>query len=918
MLLTPVVAQVQIDPTAMKSSAMQPGQQHVHARRRNSNYCAEMYAWFSSSDMYVYDAVTWEYSYLMTRENEVQMYFSVYETNCNNNNPTGGAHIAVQNVYNVKCDFTDQDQGSNNAKVTKTLTDPINDGLSVPFWQNTNITAECHLVYKSDGSRRSETHNFAVLTVSTPQVSKTPPPVTPNDPSYSYSDYQLDIRIDGACKNNCDSVYDGNIYYSGMYGYPEFVPPVKLLFSAKGFDQVTTQSYTEWHDSAAKTQTAQESPVKCTMSSIFGGVNRSQTFTVDRVNDPAGYHVDWSDTTVGISCFLLDPSTKKQMSWSQYTEFKSLKPNTANSANAILDSNRPPAGHVYVRAYVSMKINPWTWDEYAQKKFKQAVLDTIFYEPAFQGSQGTLCADAMCATGDPSKVKIVSYTEYGVYFQVEASDSLIVNLASGDVTENRAVYGIWTSTFVSCYFQKMLDQQGIMSPGDSIFIDTSQTFDITPKSWRDRFSALAAWAIVLIAVGGGCLVCLFVVFLAISGAIAVSLCVRKRAVEEDEQKLVEQTVELREQQETLEVDQAQLKKEQMILDQQQQQLDKDRKALDTRAAKAEALANQVDEMDKKRAALEAQIAGISSALGTASSGAATAQDFDEDQAVKDIEASHAKLMEEAEADMAASKDKMRKRLEARLQKKRSMLERARKQAERAAAHTDDPEAQRAAVLAAAEVKLQIATDKADVESDCIAALELKIASTAGSSSSAYEEELSQRKESLKGAEERALAAEEFVTMVATTENVASLEAVDDDALSQLQAELEATHSGSESHVEEFSQAQLERVNALLEAQKIKMAEGIASRRAEHQAAVANAQAKLGADAESAKELEAKRATMEAELKKLVGSTSILKAQADQEKKAVNRQRNDIAMRLKKRKERQRRLRQDRARLNAAS
>merc|ERR1711934_965972 len=144
-----------------------------------------------------------------------------------------------------------------------------------------------------------------------------------------------------------------------------------------------------------------------------------------------------------------------------------------------------------------------------------------------------------------------------------------------------------------------------------------------------------------------------------------------------------------------------------------------------------------------------------------------------------------------------------------------MLERARKQAERAAAHTDDPEAQRAAVLAAAEVKLQIATDKADVESDCIAALELKIASTAGSSSSAYEEELSQRKESLKGAEERALAAEEFVTMVATTENVASLEAVDDDALSQLQAELEATHSGSESHVEEFSQAQLERVNALL-------------------------------------------------------------------------------------------------------
>merc|ERR1712072_974206 len=104
--------------------------------------------------------------------------------------------------------------------------------------------------------------------------------------------------------------------------------------------------------------------------------------------------------------------------------------------------------------------------------------------------------------------------------------------------------------------------------------------------------------------------------------------------------------------------------------------------------------------------------------------------------------------------MAASKDKMRKRLEARLQKKRSMLERARKQAERAAAHTDDPEAQRAAVLAAAEVKLQIATDKADVESDCIAALELKIASTAGSSSSAYEEELSQRKESLKGAEER--------------------------------------------------------------------------------------------------------------------------------------------------------------------
>merc|ERR1719420_2502968 len=104
------------------------------------------------------------------------------------------------------------------------------------------------------------------------------------------------------------------------------------------------------------------------------------------------------------------------MSWSAYTEFKSLKPDTANTANAILDNLRPPAGRVYVRAYVSMKINPWTWDQYAQTKFKQAVLDTIFYEPAFQGSQSTLCIDTVgcapectakgCAIGDPKNVKI--------------------------------------------------------------------------------------------------------------------------------------------------------------------------------------------------------------------------------------------------------------------------------------------------------------------------------------------------------------------------------------------------------------------------------------------------------------------------------------------------------------------------------
>ena len=509
----------------------------------------------------------------------------------------------------------------------------------------------------------------------------------------------------------------------------------------------------------------------------------------------------------------------------------------------------------------------------------------------------------------------------------------------------------------------MLLEAGSVESDADIAIDTSQTFTIEEAytDWR-KLAALAAWAIALIVVP----IVLFCCFLAIAGTITVALCVRKKKVDADERKNLTKEVELQEvrarrcssvrpagrgvcasraafvrasagrraltpfplsarlppslpapqEEKILHMNQQQLALEEKRIAEEKQKLDADRAALNDRAAAAEALDAQLGEMSAQKEALAAQIAGISAALGE-SSGAAAPAPFDEAKAVADIEAAHAAEAAQATSDLAAAHASMKARLAARLAKKKALLEQARLAAE---ADDGDAESHKAAVLAAAQVKLQIVTDQHDAEAEHVAALEQELAEIGAGDSTELGAELKARKAALAMSEAASIAAEDLVAKVEATDAADAPGSVDELDISAITASLDAAQSSLEAEMQSAAGAQRARLDARLAARKEKKAAALAAQRAAaaeaQEAAQADAKAKIEADAAAAEALQAKKAVMEAQLEALVGSTAVLQQQAAEENLAVKKQRGAIAERLKKRKERQRRLRVQKAKLDA--
>ena len=251
---------------------------------------------------------------------------------------------------------------------------------------------------------------------------------TDTDAEYAFGDNWVDIAISATCTEKCEETYpawNGGVSFHPYGGVaPTFVPPVSLSFVSTNYMHLDT------HNAAS------EYKIMCEFSALFGdnSVNRSVTAIVDLSSDMPTLDIDWSGVTVGVSCFLVSPTSTKRnavrKSWSTYTEFTTATPNKENAGSYIADAYRPAEGSGlrYVRAYVAMPLDPWLWDIHAQANFKTAVLKTMLYEPAFSISLASFCAPeaedldvrSACA-GDPAKVSIISYDDFGVYFQVETS-----------------------------------------------------------------------------------------------------------------------------------------------------------------------------------------------------------------------------------------------------------------------------------------------------------------------------------------------------------------------------------------------------------------------------------------------------------------------------------------------------------------
>ena len=184
---------------------------------------------------------------------------------------------------------------------------------------------------------------------------------------------------------------------------------------------------------------------------------------------------------------------------------------------------------------------------------------------------------------------------------------------------SKAVWNLWTSTFVSCYFSKMLVAEGAIEAAseDAVMIDTSQSFIVAEAatSVMSSLARLAAWAIALIVVP---IVLLFVCLLSILVIVALVLLCLKRKNEHQKLMNEQKGIELKEEENILHFDQGQLREAQSQLEEEKKQLDEDRAALDDREEKSKQMAADLDEMADKKAALAAEIAGIADALGSGS------------------------------------------------------------------------------------------------------------------------------------------------------------------------------------------------------------------------------------------------------------------------------------------------------------